>query len=290
MEYIDKKSEVKIAHIILVHQFPNQLRRLVLSLTHPQVHFFIHVDKKVGEDEFREQLKDIANVTFVKTRINVIWAGFSYSRAILSCMKEVVDHGGYSHLNLLSGSDYPLTPSQEFIAFIQESPNKEFFEFYPIETEWKEAIPRYANYRLVELKFRGNYSLEKVVNFILPRRKMPYNMTPVGRLVWFTITIELAKYFVETFNQRKYLHRFFRWTWGTDEIIFCTLAYNSDFKDSMVNNSLRYVYFPHGEAHPKILTIYDLNDLYLKKHFFARKFHPIESKSLLNELDKRLNE
>lgn len=285
MEKSLSENKIKIAHIILVHQLPEQLKKLINALNHQQSHFYIHVDKKTEEKPFKDALAKHQNISFVRNRKDVIWGGFSLIEAVIEAMKEVLTDGDFTHVNLISGADYPLTSSQEFISFLEQNPNKEFFEFYPIETEWKEAIPRYTKYHFPDFKFKGKYLLEKVANFILPKRKMPDNMIPVGRLVWFTITIELTQYFIDTLEKRKHLIPFFRLTWGTDEVIFPTLAYNSPFKDKMVNRSLRYVHFFDGHAHPKTLDISDINNLYSKKYYFARKLHPIDSKELIHKID-----
>lgn len=283
------KNKIKIAHIILVHQWPEQLKKLILSLQHPDVSFYIHVDKKTEETPFIIAMENIPNVTFIKKRVDVVWGGFSLIEAVIEGMKEVISSNSNSHINLVSGADYPLTPAQEFVGFIKQNSSNEFFEFYPIETEWTEAIPRYTRYHFPDLKFRGKYLLERLANTLLPERKMPDNMIPVGRLVWFTITTDLASYLIKTLAERKHLIPFFRLTWGTDEIIFPTLTYNSDFKNRMINSSLRYVNFLPGKAHPKTLEISDLKKIYLEKYFFARKFHPIDSKDLIDEIDKKIN-
>jgi hypothetical protein len=290
MENSFTEDKIRIAHIILVHQFPEQLKNLIDALDHQQCHFFIHVDKKTDEKSFKDLFTTISNISFIKNRKDVIWGGFSLIEAVIEGMKEVIDTGNFTHVNLISGADYPLTAPEELILFLKENPKKEFFEFYPIETQWKEAIPRYTKYHFPDFKFKGKYLLEKIANFILPKRKMPDDMIPVGRLVWFTITTDLTKYFIDTLEKRKHLIPFFRLTWGTDEVIFPTLAYNSTFKDSMVNRSLRYVQFFEGQAHPKTLDISDLDTLYLQKYYFARKFHPTESKELISKIDTIIKE
>lgn len=288
MEINNDQSQVKLAHIILVHQLPEQLSLLIKALEHPQVHFFIHVDKKINDVEFKSILKGNTNITFIQERKNVTWGGFSLIEAVLEAMKEIVATKEYTHVNLISGADYPVNSPDKLIKFIAQNPRKEFFEFYPVETEWQEAITRYTKYHFTDLNIPGKYFLENIVNAIMPERKIPDNMTAVGRLVWFTITIELTNYLTGFLKKRKDIIRFFKLTWGTDEIIFPTLTYNSKFKDNMVNRSLRYVNFLPGKAHPKILDISDWNKLTEKEYFFARKFDPEISKELISKIDNHI--
>lgn len=289
MEINNNQNEIKIAHIILVHQLPEQLNCLINALNHPQVHFFIHIDKKTNDTAFKSLLQKNANVSFVKERKNVIWGGFSLIEAVLEAMKEIVYAGGYTHINLISGADYPVSSPDKFVAFIAQNNKKEFFEFYPVETEWQEAIPRYTKYHFTDMNFLGKYYIQNIINAIMPKRKMPDNMTAVGRLVWFTITLELTTYFIEFLEKRKDIMNFFKLTWGTDEIIFPTLAFNSKFKDRMVNRSLRYVDFLPGKAHPKILDIHDYDIIFDREYFFARKFDPEISKELMDKIDRKIN-
>ncbi len=286
-----QKSEIKIAHIIIIHQLPEQLKRLLLVLNHPQVHFFIHIDRKINENPFIRATEDLSNVTFIENRVEVTWGGFSIVEAILSCLKEISDLNlKFTHYNLLSGSDYPLKKADQFVDFLFKNDDKEFFEFYPVLTEWKEAIPRFEKYHLTDYQFPGKYVVENLINKLLPKRKVPYNMTLVGRLLWFTITEDLVLYILNFLKNNKKFLKFFKLTWGSDELFLQTIAYNSNFKEKMVNRSLRYNIFPEGQAHPKILNEADLSTLYGEEYFFARKFHPKESATLLDMIDNKLKD
>lgn len=114
-------------------------------------------------------------------------------------------------------------------------------------------------------------------------------MIPVGRLQWFTITTQLAEFLYTKLSTRKDLVKFFSLCWGTDEFLFQTLAYNSNFKKNMVNQSLRYVHFEQGKANPQTLTIADWDNLVREgSQYFARKFDPEISKELLNKINQNI--
>lgn len=289
MERINSKEEIKVAHIIIAHQFPEQLKRLINALQHPQVFFFIHIDKKSDQQPFLTILKGFENVRFIQKRTDITWGGFSMVEAMLQCFREVKGSSvPFTHVNLLSGADYPVKKADEFITYLAKNPYEEYFEYYPAETEWTEAITRYTRYHLTEYKFKGKYLAEKALNFLLPKRKVPYNLEMVGRLQWFTITYELMCYFLDTVSQKKKLLSFFKLTWGIDELFLPTLTYNSEYRSKMVNHPLRYIQFNEGQSHPTTIGMADWDILQNEKYFFSRKFDINNSSDLMDRIDREI--
>lgn len=286
MEHLARKKSIKVAHLLLVHQNPLQLKRLLLALNHPSVSFFIHIDRKCNPVDFESELKDFDNLHYIKPSFRVNWGGYSIIEATLAGIKCIMDEATFTHINLLSGADYPVATPNYLIEFLSNNSNIEFFEYYPLKTEWQEGLQRFQQLHFNELWFPGRYILQIALNKILPSRNMPDNMVAVGRLQWFTITTGLAEYLYNTLKTRKDMVRFFRLCWGTDEFLFQTIAYNSQFKAFMQNRSLRYVHFEKGEASPKILTITDWDKISNGNYFFARKFDPKRSADLLDKIDQ----
>jgi hypothetical protein len=84
------------------------------------------------------------------------------------------------------------------------------------------------------------------------------------------------------------LQRFFKYTWGSDEFVFQTLLYNSEFKKDMVNENYRYIDWSEGKPNPKTLNITDFTLIAESNAFFARKFDQDMDPIILDEIDKRL--
>ena len=63
---------MRLAHLILAHNNPQQLERLVKRLNHADADVYIHLDAKAPIAEY-ETIKDLPNTFFVKKRINVVW-------------------------------------------------------------------------------------------------------------------------------------------------------------------------------------------------------------------------
>jgi hypothetical protein len=185
-----------VAHLILTHSAPDQLARLVRALRHPEARFFIHVDKKTDIRPFKEQVSG-EDVTFVSRRVKVCWGGYSMVQATLNGFNAVLQASiPFTHINLLSGQDYPLVPPAAIHQFLESHPRQNFMRFLKVDTEWQEAIPRLDRYHLTQYPFPGSTRLAGLMTRLLPARRMPSDMVAVGRSQWFSITGEAARYLV----------------------------------------------------------------------------------------------
>jgi hypothetical protein len=276
---------MRIAHLILTHADPLLLDRMVGRLAHSAADVYIHVDKKSDITPFL-YIGDRPNVYFIQKRVKVYWGAYAIVQATLNGFAEILQSGkSYDFVNLLSGQDYPIQPIEHFHLHLAKNKGLAFMEFYPIFNHWTEAIPRILEYHLDNFPMPGGYRLEKWLTRILPPRKLPYNMEPVGRSQWMTLPFEQVIYVYDYLKKHLSVRNFFMFTWAPDEFIFQTLLFNSPFKTQLINNNLRYIEWPEGAASPRTLTLIDFNDLVESGKFFARKVNRNESAALLDHLD-----
>ncbi|MCF2444147.1 beta-1,6-N-acetylglucosaminyltransferase [Dyadobacter sp. CY345] len=276
---------MKIAHLILAHCDSQQLGRLIDRLQNPDAFFFIHIDKKTELDSFMF-LKDKKQVYFVKDRVNVGWGAYSIIEATINGFKEILSSDlCVDYVNLLSGADYPLKKASQIHQFFEEHSGQNFMEYLSVYDEWTEAIPRLTEYHLTNYAFPGKYVAQKWLNRLTPTRKMPNNLIPVGKSQWFSISVEAVKFILNYLEKYPEVVRFFKLTWAPDEIIFQTILYNSEFKDRLVNNNLRYIDWSAGKASPEILTEADLPTLKASNALFARKFSMSKHPEIMDLLD-----
>ncbi len=280
-------TSVKLAHLILTHANPEHLLRLVNALHHPDAHFYIHLDKKTDIADYLP-IANIPNVFFIKHRIKVYWGGYSIVQATVNSFEEILNAPhAYAYINLLSGQDYPIKSPEYIHRFLAKNPGKIFMHFLSLTDEWHEAIPRITQYHLANYNLpMGTYSIERVINHLLPVRKLPEGIVAVGRSQWFTATPESIRYMVNYINEKPWISRFFKLTWAPDEIIFQTILYNSPFREQMVNDNLLYVDWSAGGASPKTLNMNDAEALRDSDKLFARKFNVNTDQKILNYLDK----
>ncbi|WP_438945534.1 beta-1,6-N-acetylglucosaminyltransferase [Sediminibacterium sp.] len=276
-----------VAHLILVHSKPGQLMRLVKKLVHNKAAFFIHVDAKTDIQPFKNALAGVKDVYFVDKRVDIQWATYSMVEATVNGFEAIVASGiAIDYVNLLSGQDYPIQPVAKFHDFLKMNPGKAFMQCLDIETEWTEAISRVRSYHFTHWNIPGKYKIQKILNFFLPRRKLPENLIPVGRSQWFTISLKHVVFIIKRLETNPAFSKFFSYSWAPDEIIFQTLLYNSTFKSDIVNNNLRYIDWSEGLKNPKMLTKEDFTSMMQSGNFFARKF--AENDEVLSLIDAEI--
>jgi hypothetical protein len=277
---------MKIAHLILAHNYPAQLERLINRLAHPDADVYIHLDKKTLRPQF-EHLQQLPNVFFIQNRVKVYWGSYNIVQATLNAFNEILQSGKtYQFINLLSGQDYPLVSSAYIHDYLKANQGTAFMNYALFDPAWTEALPRIREYHLNSLQIKGRYMVQKLINKILPRRTLPNALIPVGRSQWFTISTCHVRYIVDYWESNPHLQRFIKLTWAPDEFIFQTILYNSMYREQMVNNDLRYIDWSESRVSPKTLTIGDAKQLLASGKLFARKFDQNKDVSILNLLDK----
>lgn len=264
---------MQVAHVILVHKNPEQVKRLILTLCHSDSIIFLHVDKKSRIEDFNEMLI-MPNVYFIKRRVAVNWGGFSQIEAVVNSFRELSEVSpNVDYINLLSGQDYPIKSINNFHHFLMRNPGRAFMEFLSFDHPWVIAAKeRFNKYHFSDIDFLGKYKIEKFVTNILPKRKFPEEFKLVGKSQWFTIDNECLQYILRFVSRRKGLYRKFKYSWGADELVFQSIIYNSPLAYKMINNNLRYIDWSGNQSSPKTMTILDKEILMESDNYFARKF------------------
>jgi hypothetical protein len=279
---------MRVAHLILTYTNPAQTERMIKNMYHANFDFYIHVDKKFDVNPHL-YLKSLPNVYFINNRTDVGWSGFSTVLATFECIKEIVNRKQkYDFINFLSGQDYPLVGPDVLNDFFLQNIGKEFLSYRDIVNDWTEGLIRMEKYYLTAYKFPGKYLMENLINKILPRRKLPNNLHPYGKSMFWMLSPEAAMYVVNTVEADKKLKTFFFYTWGSDEFVFQTILMNSAFREKIINNNYRYIDWSLGGANPKLLDITDADALKSSGMLFARKFDMIKHPEILDFIDSQL--
>jgi hypothetical protein len=278
---------MKIAHLILVHKDPKQLARLLDKLAHPDADFYIHIDSKVKAAGFVKLCKR-PQVYFIKNRVKVHWGSYSIVQATLNGFKQILSaKKKYHYVNLLSVSDYPIKSTAAIHEYFTKHPDKIFMEYLTETSDWWRKIKtRVTKYHLTDYNFKGSYMLSTLLNKFFPDRVAPDNLEFVGRSQWLTITEESARYIILYLEDNPRVEKFFKLTWGADEVLIQTILYNSHLKDKIVNNNLRYTDWSADGDSPKLLTMADAVQLKNSQQLFARKFDMAVDADILDYLDK----
>lgn len=277
---------MRLAHLLLIHSNPQQTRRLASRLSHADADIYIHLDAKADINDFKS-LEDIGNVFFISKRQSVFWGNYSMIEATLNSFEEILQtNKSYSHINLLSGQDYPLKSAAEIQSFLFANADKTYIRWFAIPQDWDEPVSRLQKYNFGDLNIPGKHQLQQLANKLLPPKKIPHNLQIYGRSQWFTITLACARYTIDFLKNNPRIRRFFLLTWAADELVFQTVLLNSPLRDSLVNDHLRYIKFKRGDSRPQTLTATDIDALLSSGKFYARKFDAAVDVSVMDELDK----
>ncbi len=278
---------MKLAHLVLCHVNPEQVKRLVTALYHEDADIYIHVDRKVPIEPFLP-LTALPNVYLVQERVRVYWGGYSIVQATLSGFRQILGSGiRYDFINLLSGQDYPLKPATEIHKFLAGNTGNVFINVFP---EWNKDAGhdlRLKQYYFAGIKIKGKYTAERIARRIKPR-VFPEGFVPTGHSQWFTIPAECAEYILRFLKENKKIVRLFRYMWAPDEMVFQSILYNSSYRNAITNENVRYVDWSEKEASPKLLTIADAPLLMQGGYLFARKFDISKDSAVLDYIDKTI--
>jgi hypothetical protein len=278
---------MRLAHLILAHNHPSQLVRLVRSLSSPNADIYIHLDKKADPEEFAA-IKTIPNTYFVKKNVRLAWCEYSTIQGTLNGMEQILATGiTYSHINLLSGNDYPLQNAADIQEFLFSNPDKTYMWYDLIFNDWQDGQRRMKKYCFGDYGFRGRYIFQALANMVLPDRRLPKGLKAYGRSQWLTITPACAAYVIYFIKANPSVERFFRMTWAVDEVFFQTILCNSpSLRKNIVNDNLRYIVL-NEEYRPKTLTIADAETLTASGKFYGRKFDSHVDSAILDHLTKK---
>ena len=155
--------------------------------------------------------------------------------------------------------------------------------------EWPEGMRRIDKFYLSNYNFKGKHTLEKVINYFSPKRKIPYNMHPYGKSMFWMLSIDAAMYVVNTVENDPNLVNFFKYSWASDEFTFQTILLNSAYKDKVVNDNYRYIDWSLGGPNPKMLDEHDYESIKKSDMLFARKLDIHKSAKLFDLIDTNFN-
>jgi hypothetical protein len=274
----------RIAYIVSAYKLPAQLERLLRHLQAPGVTFAVHVDKKTRRatwDEMTSRCRDLDVHWLPRHRSQ--WGGFGHVRATLKGIDHVVEnHVPFDYAVLLTGQDYPLRPPAEIARVLGEADGRSFIRSLPLP--WEHWGPRGGLDRVED----WHVITYRRLHLALPlRRKIPGGLHPYGGSAYWCLEKTLVHFVHGYLRQNPDYVRFFEHVFVPDEIFFQTIIMNSDLRDTVENDDLRYLDWSREPA-PAVLTRDDLPALLESGQLFARKFDETVDSGVLDALDRRL--
>jgi len=287
---------VAVAFLVLAHDQPAHLARLVGALAGDGVRFFVHVDGKIDVEPFRARLGGRADVVFVADRVAVHWGGFSLVRATLALLDAAA--GSFARYCLLSGADYPIKPRAEVLAALDDERGEwlhvgrtlgpgEPQRVYVERWHWNDApllnpreVPAGAVARRARRLLRP---LVARLVAALPPRRFPGGLVPHKGSQWWALSRGSVAWMRAWLRAHPEYVRFHEHVHCADEIFFHSLVMASPFAGEV--GARRSHYVDWVDDRPRVLDERDWPALAASPALFARKFDETRSRALLARLD-----
>jgi len=288
---------MKLAYLILAHNNPSILHRLVENIRCQNATIFIHIDSKSNIKQFSE-LDAYEDVIFIPHRVAVYWGDYSIVEATLNLLQFSHSYGQFDYYQLLSGADYPVR-NNEVIVETLSSTNCEFMEYFKMPVSHK-PLHRLENFWVTGAynnpnRLRGFFlrALNKMVQQLAYIHKRNYKkhiggLTPYAGSAWWTLTGECVAHILKFLENTPHYAKAFQYSLHADEMFFQTIVLNSPFREH-IKPSLNYVDWRdrHVPSPPQISEEH-LRILEDDPHFlFARKF-TLSNAYLLDYIDQHL--
>lgn len=267
---------MKHAFLISAHKNFEQIQLLISTLTFGDV--FIHVDKKQDAlfNKIKQRYMNDQNIYVLENRIDVNWSGFSQVKATLALFDEVKKtKNEYDYIHFISGQDLLLMNENKFNqTLIEKGQNCEFIDFEPIgKYAWRLNIFNFfrENKNNRKLIYRISDIFLRMIQIAFVHRKNFEGLDLYKGSQWFSITFNCFEYILEKVKEEGYMEKY-DYTACADEHFFQNLILNSKFKESTINNNLRYIDFDGMATSPRTLELLDYEKLINGDYIFARKF------------------
>lgn len=125
---------MKFAYLIMAHNEPYVLEKLIRMLDYPDNDIYIHIDEKSQLINKDALYTNSAHLVVIPSR-NVTWGGVSQVNIILDLLAEALKTQ-HDYYHLISGVDLPLKKHSDMVAFFENNNGKEFIGITP---NWAES-------------------------------------------------------------------------------------------------------------------------------------------------------
>jgi hypothetical protein len=304
---------MNIAYLILAHDQPSHLARLIKALSSDRAYFFVHIDLKTPISLFKELVPVSKNIIFLENaaRVKVYWCGYSIVIATLNLLRAAINwEVDFTRYCLLSGSDFPLkknshieevfSTSTEFLR-VDRKLDYNQNNYFSVNVKY---IHLYDS-RFVNPKTRHSKRLSSTIERVLkkiPRKR--YQKIPLYHgSQWWALTDQCVRYIFQFLEENSDYMVFHKYTRASDEIFFHSIIKSSPFAGHIIHDVEKVMsltkYFESnehgchyidwnskGDSLPKVLDVSDTALLKKSAALFARKFEEGRSSALLKQLEE----
>lgn len=295
---------MKHAYLIMAHNEPYILEKILLLIDDERNDIYIHIDKKwkkFNKNYFYNLVKK-SRLFFTKS-LDVRWGTYSQIQCEMLLFRTASEKYNYTYYHLISGVDMPLVNQDVMHKFFDENQGKEFISFDSCSSVKEDTKRRIRYYYLFTKNLRNENRLIFFIN------KTLYNMClliqkvlKINRLNkidnikirkganWVSITDNLVRYILD---KEKTINMIFSKSRCADELFIQTIVYNSSFYKKVIsyNNDdykaiKRYIDWERGN--PYTFTSDDYVEIMNSGCFFARKFSTKIDRNVIDKIYKNV--
>ena len=290
---------MKHAYLIMAHNEPYILERLLKLIDDKRNDIYLHIDKKWRDFDF-EYFKKIVHKSnlYFTDRLDVRWGTYRQIECELLLFEMAHNNGGYSYYHLLSGIDMPLVNQDVIHDYFDKNNGKEFICFDYHNKALPDTIDRIKYFHLFVSNMRNNNLIIKVIFKIFHKiflifqkifhvnrlKKVPLTIRKGAN--WVSVTEVVVDYIL---SKKKMIRKVFSYSVCADEVFLQTIIYNSDLYDKLIGYKnddnfaiKRYIDWKRGK--PYTFKSEDFNDLINSGCFFARKFSTKVDKEIIDKI------
>lgn len=201
-----------VTFLVLAHEDPAGLARLLERLRAPGHRFVVHIDRRVPLAEFSAALSgnDVLVLNDEQRRV-CHWAGWSIAEAMLTLLDIAQRESGADFYQFISGADYPLQPASVIETYLRAG-NPRVVVWREIHPDRRTALRRrhavfgrtFNEVAWMNRREQLQYSLPvrwlaralvlglKVMSVLLPLRRAPENMRIFRGSQWCALSAPQA--------------------------------------------------------------------------------------------------
>lgn len=287
---------MKQAYLIMAHNNPHQLERLLHQLDWPENDIYLHLDRKSDCFNIAELKECVYNAKiFIYRKYKIKWGGVSQTKCQIFLL-EKASQGKYDFYHLISGQDFPIKNHQDIQSFFEEHQGINFVHFQSNRYAEKENCANYylldsMMYNLSNRKVRG--VLQRIENRLICLQNL-FNIHPrvYCGANWYSITHSLAEDFL---RQKKRAFRKVYFVRCPDEAILQTYLMLYAKKEYLLyckrendyEGIVREIDWERGTGKsPYVWREKDFDYLISSNRLFARKFDEKIDSIILDKLEE----
>lgn len=275
------------AYLIIAHEAPEVLNRLLMEIDDCRNDIYVHVDIKAPFAK-AEYYPKHARITYLEHRFDGRWGDFSLVEIELALLRTALNKGDYGYLHLVSGVDLPVK-TQDFIHDCCNRMQGKLFIGYAQNVSDREIWWRSQHRFLFSRSFRSKSIVKRGLRTIVARIQSILKFHRYPGVVrkgaqWWSITSEFGKYLID--NERD-IKRYFEGTYCPDELVVQTYCWNSSFRDFIYDSNNEFKgcrrYIPWKNGHLRHFEADDFIKMKSGDYWFARKFDESDMDEYLSQ-------